>query len=644
MVANMRRTVLASVAVVSIAMAGVGPVLGSPTTLVVPDYSFESTLVPDGSTTPYPTGQTPPSFGQAWNPPVSAFPGAGGNGSLPGTAAGSQCFVNPGTSSQDPDVGLAMLTDAAVAPNTRYTMTVAIGSALTATINNGNSLAFADVNYAGQIASHDDLLPNGYQKTVTPFLRTGTFGDISYSIASQDFINGTSYKVGDNLAVALVAGAGTCWDNVRLISQNWYPLYSQGNFTWDSNSTAVWSPTSGGSYTGKWAPIGGKDPDAVFEGTTGGTVNVSGNVTANSLNFFNDATMPSYTLQGSGTITLTGDATITSGAGTNDVNNYGGGNNTITCVLAGGAGMYKAGGGTLVLTGANTYLGGTTVGGGTLQIGAGGTTGSIGGDVSNLANLAFNRSNTITVTGNISGTGSADILGGGRTIFAGNNTYTGATSVKNGALQINNASATMNVLTNAGGVDVTGGYLVLDYSASGTSVASTVQNLLKTAYNNGTNNFQTGQIRDTLAMSTAGLGLGWVDNATTKQITIMPALYGDANLSGKVDFTDLSILLSNYGKAGTCSWSQGDFNYDSTVNFTDLSMLLGNWPKHGPLPLSIGNIPDLTLDSQAIQLLASDNITVSGTSPVPEPSSLVMLASLLALGGAWGIRRQRSRR
>jgi len=118
----------------------------------------------------------------------------------------------------------------------------------------------------------------------------------------------------------------------------------------------------------------------------------------------------------------------------------------------------------------------------------------------------------------------------------------------------------------------------------------------------------------------------------------MPALYGDANLSGKVDFSDLSILLSNYGKAGTYYWSQGDFNYDGTVNFSDLSKLLANYGKSGPL--NIGNIPNLTLDSQALRLLARDNITVSGTSPVPEPSSLVMLALLLALGGTWRMRRR----
>ncbi len=686
-----------------------------------------------------------------WNPTAADFPTAGGNGMLPGTAAGSVCTYNAGTFWQDPDVGFVPSnvdgsdayggpTIATIQANKRYTFTIAIGSALTAVINNGNSIAFADMNYGGLIQSKEHLNPNGYQDAPQgpQFFQTGTFGDISFSLASQDFI-GAQYKVGDKLTFDFNTCAGTAWSNARLISQNWYPLYTSassvgGTVTWDAGTTSAWSATQGGPYTGKWnqglakQPTG-TDPDAVFDGP-GGTVNVTGNVAANSLNFFNDVTMASYTLQGSGTVTLTGDALISSGAGTSVGTNLGAGTNTISCVLAGSVGMYKAGAGTLILTGNNTFTGGVTVGGATLQIGNGGTTGNIGSNnVTNLANLAFNRSDTITYGGVISGTGSVDLLSG-TTVFTGNHTYSGittihngatlqlgnggtsgslnanstagtpvsdvyvngatavlafnrstdvayagrifgsggvtqqgtnrvtltdsqttysgATTVQSGALQINAASttmsagSTMNVLNNAGGVNNTGGFLVLDYSAKTANdsvLATAVQSALKTAYNNGTNSFQTGQIRDTSA--TSSVGLGWVDNTTTHQITIMPALYGDANLDGKVNFTDLSILLSNYGKAGTFGWSQGDFNYDSTVNFSDLSKLLSNYSKSGPL--NIGNIPNLTLDSQALQLLASDHITISGASPVPEPSSLVMLASLAALAGAWRIRRQRSR-
>jgi autotransporter-associated beta strand protein len=64
--------------------------------------------------------------------------------------------------------------------------------------------------------------------------------------------------------------------------------------------------------------------------------------------------------------------------------------------------LKKTGTGLFVLTGPNTYVSGTTVSGGTLQVGNGGTTGSLSNSttsvntITNNATLAFNRSDTIT--------------------------------------------------------------------------------------------------------------------------------------------------------------------------------------------------------------------------------------------------------
>uniref|UniRef100_UPI0013CF6EC6 autotransporter-associated beta strand repeat-containing protein n=4 Tax=Pseudomonadota TaxID=1224 RepID=UPI0013CF6EC6 len=60
-----------------------------------------------------------------------------------------------------------------------------------------------------------------------------------------------------------------------------------------------------------------------------------------------------------------------------------------------GASLTKAGAGTLILSGTNSYTGGSTVSGGTLQLGDGGATGSIVGDVVDNGVLAFNRNNTM---------------------------------------------------------------------------------------------------------------------------------------------------------------------------------------------------------------------------------------------------------
>ena len=103
------------------------------------------------------------------------------------------------------------------------------------------------------------------------------------------------------------------------------------------------------------------------------------------------------------------------------------------CVIPGsGASLVKVGAGTLTLSGANTYTGGTTITAGTLQLGNGGTTGSILGDVVNNATLAFNRSNAYQFDGAISGSGAVQQIGAGTTTLTAVNTYAGATTISAG--------------------------------------------------------------------------------------------------------------------------------------------------------------------------------------------------------------------
>ena len=80
-----------------------------------------------------------------------------------------------------------------------------------------------------------------------------------------------------------------------------------------------------------------------------------------------------------------------------------------------------------------------------------------------------------------------------------------------------------------------------------------------------------------------------MDNATTHQITITPARYGDATLDGVVGPADLSKLLTNYGKSGM-TWSQGDFTYDGVIGPADLSKLLTNYGKNGPLNINLAPV------------------------------------------------------
>jgi autotransporter-associated beta strand protein len=160
--------------------------------------------------------------------------------------------------------------------------------------------------------------------------------------------------------------------------------------------------------------------DAALGASTGGLIFGGGTLSAD-LGF---ASARTVTLIGGGTISVANAAVLTlSGA-------------------IGGAGNFtKSGLGTLVLTGSNGFVGNTVVEAGTLQIGDGGTSGTLSGNVATAGTLAFNRSDNILYAGAISGTGELVQAGTGALVLTGTGSYTGGTRITAGTLVLGNGGA-----------------------------------------------------------------------------------------------------------------------------------------------------------------------------------------------------------
>ncbi|WZB63382.1 autotransporter-associated beta strand repeat-containing protein [Achromobacter xylosoxidans] len=89
-----------------------------------------------------------------------------------------------------------------------------------------------------------------------------------------------------------------------------------------------------------------------------------------------------------------------------------------------------------------------------MQIGDGGLTGSILGDVVNDGTLVLNRAGALTLAGNISGAGGLRQIGAGAVTLAGDNSYGGGTELRAGALQVSrdaNLGAASSALVFTGG-------------------------------------------------------------------------------------------------------------------------------------------------------------------------------------------------
>jgi len=202
--------------------------------------------------------------------------------------------------------------------------------------------------------------------------------------------------------------------------------------------------------------------DTIFSGVLqqqGGTATVvktgAGKLIFTNANSYTGATtVTNGTLQlGSGSTSgsLATAGTISIGTGANLTINRSNavvqGTDFSSIAISGAGSFTQAGAGTTTFNVANTYTGGTTISAGTLQLGNGGTTGSLSatGAIVNNGILFFNRSNNVAqgtdFSNTLSGSGSLVFSAQNNTygqsqLSSASNSYTGTTTISNGYVNV----------------------------------------------------------------------------------------------------------------------------------------------------------------------------------------------------------------
>jgi fibronectin-binding autotransporter adhesin len=312
----------------------------------------------------------------------------------------------------------------------------------------------------------------------------------------------------------------------------------------------------------------------------------------------------------------TGTATISVGA----LNT----NTTFAGFLQSASALTKTGTGTLILTGtSNTYTGATTVNGGTLQVGDGGANGSIGANTVNVnaANLAFNRSDTFTVSNFITGTGGTLTQAGTGTLVLNGtgNAYSGVTTIQNGG------TININSEWQLGG-SVYGG-LTFGTGGGKLQYASTLLNATTDLTTNGTSNqnvtltgnatIDTNSNNVTFAQTFGNSGAGNFTKAGAGTLTLSGSstYTGSTTISGGTLVINSTNSTSSVNISGGGATLQGGGTLTGTVITASGSHIAPG--ASGVGTLTVGGLQMVTgsiYDFEFNGTPANDKIIVSGSS------------------------------
>ncbi len=361
--------------------------------------------------------------------------------------------------------------------------------------------------------------------------------------------------------------------------------------TLGSGSNALEWTAKGGGFSANGGDltvtIGGPGSGFVQWGDTVGSQLIGtlmfGSNTANAKTIFNSSIdLNGQTRTIDVTAGLGGDAAVLAG----DISDSGSGTGAVT----------KTGAGTLILTAFGEYVGATTISGGTLQLGDGGSGGKLStfSPIVDNANFAINRRDIVEQGTDfsrdpITGSGSFTNSGSGTTTLTAANTYSGTTFVNAGTLLVNGSTVSATRVASGGtlgGIGTLGGAV----SNSGTinpGSVGTVGSLNVTGDVtdsgsavwavdvNGTNADKLSVVgaitlsgSDKLSVTGEGAGTSWVIATYT---TTETGTFGLVNPWYSVTYTGGQITLHLIG-------TPGDFSGDGNVDASDFVLMRNLYP------------------------------------------------------------------
>jgi hypothetical protein len=471
------------------------------------------------------------------------------------------------------------------------------GGSLTANALVGNAVVFqtGSLSITGPISVGSG---GNFGSTVTISANQSEGSTAQTTVTSSGVLNVFGGTITGNLANAgTLAITGT--------SEFTGPVTTSGNVS-ITNGTVTF--TNGLSITGGWVM---SDPSSVsitvlnissgasYNASPGDQIIITGGNTFTNAGVFNDAgTLSAAAILNSGTFTV--------GNGLTETGKF---NNSGTATISGpqnwsygtvftntaGTAMFTADSGSTTMSPLNVNVSGGTVTFASTQ---------------HLASLSILSGATVQIPGG--GTGSRSVL------FTASLSVAGTLDLTGNDLDLQNGGSIglleLNTLIGQGFSNGTwAGTGISSSTAAGDSTHLTAIGFIQ--------NNQSGNALYTSSNLFDGITPGLND------VLAKYTYYGDANLDGKVDGSDYSLIDNGYLTQST-GWYNGDFNYDGVVNGSDYTLI------------------DNAFNSQGAQLstrIAGQNAgiaaQIAGTSGVPEPGCFFMMSIL----GCSLLSRRRSR-